>query len=191
VRKALAMGADDALLLSDAGCAGSDVWGTAYALAAAIKKYGFDLVVHRHAIDRCGHGRTARRAGRVSGRARVDLRAQARTRRYDTVRVERETDAGYQKISAPLPALVSVTKSANEPRYPSLKGIMGAKKKTIAALTLAELALDRPIGGDGAKTELIALADPPARGKARIVEAADGADGARIIVEFFKEKKLI
>jgi electron transfer flavoprotein beta subunit len=108
-----------------------------------------------------------------------------------TVRVERETDTGYQKISAPLPALVSVTKSANEPRYPSLKGIMGAKKKTIAALTLAELALDRPIGGDGAKTELIELADPPARGKARIVEAADGADGARIIVEFLKEKKLI
>ncbi len=190
VRKALAMGADDALLLSDAGCAGSDVWGTAYALAAAIKKYGFDLVVTGTQSTDAGTGELP---GALAEYLGVPGLTYARKLELDgtTVRVERETDTGYQKISAPLPALVSVTKSANEPRYPSLKGIMGAKKKTIAALTLAELALDRPIGGDGAKTELIELADPPARGKARIVEAADGADGARIIVEFLKEKKLI
>ena len=74
------------------------------------------------------------------------------------MRGERETDTGYQRVAAPLPALVSVTKSINEPRYPSLKGIMGAKKKTIATLTLGDLALDRPVGADGAKTELSTLA---------------------------------
>ena len=190
VRKALAMGADDAVLLSDAGCAGSDVWDTAFALAALIKKNGFDLVI-------CGTQSTDAGTGELPGALTEYLGVPgltyARTLELDgtTVRVERETDAGYLKISAPLPALVSVTKSINEPRYPSLKGIMGAKKKTIAALALADLALGRPIGGDGAKTELLALADPPVRGKARIVEAADGAEGARIIVEFLREKKLI
>jgi electron transfer flavoprotein beta subunit len=107
------------------------------------------------------------------------------------VRGERETDNGYQRVSAPLPALVSVTKSINEPRYPSLKGIMGAKKKTIAPLSLAELGLDRAVGSDGAKTELLGLAPAPAREKGRTVQAADGAEGARIIVEFLKEKKLL
>jgi len=190
VRKALAMGADDAVLLSDPGCAGSDVWGTAYALAGVIKKHGFDLVI-------CGSQSTDAGTGELPGALAESLGVPGVTyaRKLElegtTLRVERETDTGYQKLSAPLPALVSVTKSINEPRYPSLKGIMGAKKKTIAALSLADLALDRPIGSDGAKTELVALADPPARGKARIVEVADGADGARVIVEFLKDRKLI
>jgi electron transfer flavoprotein beta subunit len=190
VRKALAIGADDAVLLSDPTCAGSDVWGTAYALAAMIKRNGFDLVV-------CGTQSTDAGTGEVPGALAEYLGVPgltyARKLELDgsSVRVERETDTGYQTVSAPLPALVSVTKSINEPRYPSLKGIMGAKKKTIAVLSAADLALDRPIGGDGAKTEVTALSDPPSRGKARIVEAADGADGARIIVEFLQEKKLI
>ena len=105
--------------------------------------------------------------------------------------VERETDSGYMKVSAPLPALVSVTKSIAEPRYPSLKGIMGAKKKTIAQFSLAELSLDHSIGSDGAKTAVVALADPPLRGKGKVVTVADGAEGARVIVEFLRERKLI
>ena len=190
VRKALAMGADDAVLLSDPGCAGSDVWGTAFALAAAIKKYGFDLVI-------CGSQSTDAGTGELPGALAEYLGVPgltyARKLELDgtTVRVERETDSGYQKVSGPLPALVSVTKSINEPRYPSLKGIMGAKKKTIAAYALADLGLAQPIGSDGAKTELTALADPPIRGKAKIVTVADGAEGARLIVEFLREKKLI
>jgi electron transfer flavoprotein beta subunit len=190
VRKALAMGVDDAVLLSDEGCAASDVYGTAYALAAAIKKTGFDLVV-------CGTQSTDAITGELPGALAEFLGVPGLTyvRKLEvdgtTVKAERETDTGYLKVSVPLPALVSVTKSIAEPRYPSLKGIMGAKKKTIAPLTLADLALDRPVGSDGAKTELVALTDPPVRGKGKIVEVADGAEGARVIVEFLREKKLI
>jgi electron transfer flavoprotein beta subunit len=190
VRKALAMGADDAVMLSDAGLEGSDVWGTAYAIAAALKKTGFDLVI-------CGTQSTDAITGELPGVLAEYLGVPGLTylRKLDAgdgkVSGERETDTGYQKVSAPLPALVSVTKSINEPRYPSLKGIMGAKKKTIATLTLADLALDRAVGSDGAKTELVELAAAPVRGKGQTVTASDGAEGARIIVDFLKEKKLL
>ncbi len=190
VRKALAMGADDALMLSDPGCAGSDVWGTAYALAAVIRKAGFDLVL-------CGTQSTDAGTGELPGALAEYLGVPGLTyvRKLEidgtTVRAERETDAGYQTIVANLPLLVSVTKSINEPRYASLKGIMGAKKKTIAPLALAELALEHPIGSDGAKTEVTALAEPAARGKGRVVTVGDGAEGAAVILEYLREKKLI
>jgi electron transfer flavoprotein beta subunit len=100
-----------------------------------------------------------------------------------SVSAERETERGYQRVSARLPALVSVTKSINQPRYPSLKGIMGAKKKEI-----------RMIGATAAqpaKTEVVALQAPPAREKGRVVTVSDGAEGARVIVEFLRERKLV
>jgi electron transfer flavoprotein beta subunit len=86
---------------------------------------------------------------------------------------------------------VSVTKSANEPRYPSLKGIMGAKKKEIKTLAVADLALTVAVGTDGAKTKVVDLATPPVRGKGKVVQAADGAEGAKLIVEFLKERKFL
>jgi electron transfer flavoprotein beta subunit len=190
VRKALAMGADDAVMLSDVGLEGSDVWGTAYAMAQALRKTGFDLVL-------CGTQSTDAITGEVPGVLAEYLGVPGLTylRKVEidgaTVRGERETDNGYQQVSAALPALVSVTKSINEPRYPSLKGIMGAKKKAFVALTLADLGLDHAVGTDGAKTELVDLSAAPVRGKGRVENAADGADGARIIVEFLKEKKLL
>jgi electron transfer flavoprotein beta subunit len=107
------------------------------------------------------------------------------------VSAERETDNGYQKISAELPLLVSVTKSINTPRYPALKGIMGAKKKPIAIWPVADLGLDHPVGAAGAKTEVTDVALAAGRSKGRSVTVADGAEGARVIVEFLKEKKLL
>jgi electron transfer flavoprotein beta subunit len=190
VRKALAMGADDAVMISDAACEGSDVLGTAYALAAAIKKTGFDLVL-------CGTQSTDAITGELPGALAEFLGVPGLTyvRKLEldgtTLRAERETDTGYARVTAPLPALVSVTKSINEPRYPSLKGIMGAKKKAMASLTVADLGLEHPIGSGGALTELTNLATPAVRGKGKVVEAADGAEGARIIVDFLREKKLI
>jgi electron transfer flavoprotein beta subunit len=184
------MGADDGVMVSDPGCEGSDVHGTALALAAAIKKTDFDLVL-------CGTQSTDAITGELPGALAEFLRVPGLTnvRKLEvdgtTLRAERETDTGYLKVSAPLPALVSVTKSINEPRYPSLKGIMGAKKKTIAPLSLADLGLGEPIGTAGAKTELVSLADPPPRGKGKVVQVTDGAEGARVIVEFLREKKLI
>ena len=68
---------------------------------------------------------------------------------------------------------------------------MGAKKKTIAALTIADLGLDKPVGEQGSKTELLTFAPPPVRGKGTTIEAADGATGAQAIFDFLKEKKLV
>jgi electron transfer flavoprotein beta subunit len=190
VRKALAMGADNAVMLSDPGFAGSDVWGTAYALAAAIRKTGFDLVLTgTQSTDAI----TGELPGALAEYLGVPGITYARTLVFadGRIRVRRETETGYQTVSAPLPALVSITKSAAEPRYPSLKGIMGAKKKEIAFLRLADLELATPVGDDGAKVELTALAAPPARAKGRVVNAADAAAGAKHIVDFLKERKLL
>jgi electron transfer flavoprotein beta subunit len=190
VRKALAMGADDAVMLSDPGLAGCDLWATSYALAHGIKKSGFDLVV-------TGTQSTDAIAGDLPGMLAEYLGVPGLTYAREVtvadgrVRVKRETETGYQTVSAPLPALVSVTKSANEPRYPSLKGIMGAKKKTIAMMTLGDLGLTHAVGSDGARTELSDIATPPAREKGRVVPVADGAEGARVVFEFIKDRKLI
>ncbi len=190
VRKALAMGADRAVIVSDPGCGGSDVWGTAYVLAAAIRKIGFDLVVtgtqSTDAITGLLPGALAEYLG-VPGLTY----ARSVTLDGERVRVVRETETGYQTVSAPLPALVSITKSAAEPRYPSLKGIMGAKKKEIALLELADLALAAPVGTDGAKVELVEVAAAAARGAGQIVTAVDAVDGARRIVDFLKARKLL
>jgi electron transfer flavoprotein beta subunit len=190
VRKALAMGADDAVMFSDPGLAGSDLWATAYAMAHAIKAVGFDLVL-------TGTQSTDAISGDLPGMLAEYLGVPALTYARELtladgrLRVKRETETGYQIVSAPLPALASVTKSANEPRYPSLKGIMGAKKKEIRSLALSDLALTQAVGGDGARTEVLELATPPAREKGRTVTAADGAEGARAVMDFLTSRKLL
>jgi len=190
VRKALAMGADDAVMLSDPGLAGSDLWATAYAIAHGIKRGGFDLVL-------TGTQSTDAISGDLPGMLAEYLGVPALTYARELaidggrLRVKRETETGYQVVSAPLPALASVTKSANEPRYPSLKGIMGAKKKDITMLALADLGLTKAVGNDGSRTEVLELALPAAREKGRTVTAAGGAEGAHAIVEFLQSRKLL
>jgi len=190
VRKALAMGADDAILISDPKAEGSDVWGSAYALAQAIKKAGFDLVIS-------GTQSTDSITGELPGALAEYLGVPGVTyvRKIEiegtTLKAERETDTGYARVSTDLPALVSVTKSINEPRYPSLKGIMGAKKKTIVLQSLADAGVDKPIGAEGARTELTGIATPSARGKGEIFAAADPVAGATKIIEFLRERKLV
>jgi electron transfer flavoprotein beta subunit len=190
VRKALAMGADDATIVSDAGFAGSDVWVTGQALAAALKKIGFDLVI-------CGGLAEDGNTGGVVGALAEHLGVPGLTNAAkidvadNKLTVQRETDSGHQTVSAPLPAVMMVTMGVGEPRYASLKGIMGAKKKTIAIVPSGELTIDGPIGNDGAKTELVTLAAPAVRGKGKVVAAEDGPSGAKIIFDFLKERKLV
>ncbi len=190
MRKALAMGADDGILLSDPALAGSDVWATAYAIAHGIKAIGFDLVL-------TGTQSTDAISGELPGMLAEYLNVPALTYARElsldgaTLRVKRETENGYQTLRAQLPALASVTKSANEPRYPSLKGIMGAKKKEIRTLSVADLGLTKAVGTDGARTVLIAIATPPVREKGRIVTASDGVSGAAAVVDFLKERQLL
>ncbi len=190
IRKALAMGADDALMVSDPAAEGSDVWGTAFVLAQAIKANGFDLVL-------CGTQSTDAITGELPGALAEYLGVPGVTyvRKLElegtTLRAERETDNGYARVRAALPLLVSVTKSINQPRYPSLKGIMGAKKKTIAIRTLAEAGVERPVGQEGARTQVDATTTPALRGKGEVFQAADAVAGAEKIVGFLRERKLV
>jgi electron transfer flavoprotein beta subunit len=182
VRKALAIGADDAVMLSDPALEGSDIAATAFAMSQALRTTGFDLILMgTQSTDAMGGALPGMLAEHLS----VPGVTYVRALQCDGVKVdgERETEAGYQRISANLPALVSVTKSINEPRYPSLKGIMSAKKKEIRIIGSAQAA--------PAKTEVLAMAAPPARAKGRIVTVADGAEGARLITEFLRERKLV
>jgi len=190
LRKALAMGADDAVLLSDAGLEGSDVWATSYAMAHALKKTGYDLLIVGGLSD---DGSTGATPGAIAEHLGAPLVTNARKAEISDgkLKIERETDTGYQDVTAPLPCVVTTALTFGEPRYASLKGIMGAKKKTIAALTVSDLGLTQPVGTSGSKTELLSFAPPAARGKGRVVEAADAASGAQAIFDFLKERKLV
>jgi electron transfer flavoprotein beta subunit len=190
LRKALAMGADDAVLLSDAGLEGSDVWATAYAMSHALRKIGFDLLLVGGLSDDGSTGVTPGALAEylglpcITNARKIDISG-------DKIEVERETDSGYQIVRGSLPSLLTTALTFGEPRYASLKGIMGAKKKPIATMTVADLGLDQPVGTGGSKTELLNVAPPPARGKGQVVEATDGTNGAKVIFDFLKEKKLV
>jgi len=107
-----------------------------------------------------------------------------------SLRVKRQTEFGYDVIEAPLPAIVAVSDAINEPRYPSLKGIMGAKKKPFETLTLADVGVDAGDAGEaGSKTEVLALGEPPSRGDSRKIEG--DANAAQAIVDFLAEKRLV
>lgn len=190
LRKALAMGADDAVLLADAGLEGSDVWATSYAMSHALKKIGFDLLIVGGLSD---DGSTGATPGAVSEYLQLPLITNVRKAEVvdGKLKLERETDTGYQDVVAPMPSVITTALTFGEPRYASLKGIMGAKKKTIAPLTVGELSLAQSVGAAGSKTELLSFAPPPVRGKGQVVEAADGAAGAQAIFDFLKERKLV
>jgi electron transfer flavoprotein beta subunit len=189
LRKALAMGADEAVFLSDPALAGSDVWTTSLAMSRALSKIGFDLLIVGGLTD---DGSTGAVPGSLAEHLQVPCVTNARKAEITDNRlsVERETDTGYQTVDVALPALLTTALTFGEPRYASLKGIMGAKKKTIAALTTADLELEAPIGAAGSKVAIESFAPPPARGRGRVVEAADGAAGAAAIFEFLREKRL-
>ena len=105
------------------------------------------------------------------------------------VRGRRQTEFGYDVIRAPLPAVIAVSDAINEPRYPSLKGIMGAKKKPQDSVSLGDLGVDAGQAGEaGSKTSVLALKDPPPRGDQRRIE---GEQVAGQIVEFLAEKRLL
>ena len=108
-----------------------------------------------------------------------------------SLKVKRQTEFGYDVIESPLPAVVAVSDAINEPRYPSLKGIMGAKKKPQDVVSAADLGLDAgALGEAGSKTEVLTLNDPPARGDSRRIDD-DGGSSAEQIVEFLAEKRLL
>src|SRR5919201_112329 len=189
LRKALAMGADRVLLVSDAAAEGSDLVATSYALAKALERESADLVLFgQQASDADG----AVLGAAVAERLRRPLISQVAELTFAnrSVRGKRQTEYGYDVIEAPLPAVVAVSDAINEPRYPSLKGIMGAKKKPQERLPLAELGVEEARAGEqGSRTEVLELLDPPPRGESRKIE--DDGSAAELIVEFLAEKRLL
>ena len=128
----------------------------------------------------------------VADRLRLPLVSQAAQIALEDSRVvvKRQTEFGYDRIEAPLPCVVAVSDAINEPRYPSLKGIMGAKKKPQDVLSLADLGLDAGgVGEQGSPTEVLALSDPPPRGDSLRIE--DDGNAAQRIVDFLAERKLV
>ena len=139
LRTALAMGAAKGILVSDPSLQGSDALTTAKVLAAAISRLGgADLDHRRHRVERRLHRHRARADGR-DARPAVGHVRQARRRRRRTLKVNRQTEEGYDEVTCPLPAVISVTAGVVEPRYPSFKGIMAAKSKPVETVTAADL----------------------------------------------------
>jgi electron transfer flavoprotein beta subunit len=189
LRKALAMGADRAVLVTDDGAAGSDLVATSRALAKALERESPDLVLFgQQSSDSDGAVLWAA----VAERLRLPMVSQAAelTVADGTATVKRQTEFGYDRIAAPLPAVVAVSDAINEPRYPSLKGIMGAKGKPQETLSLQELGLAPELVGEaGSKTEVLALGSPPPRGESRKIE--DDGSAAQQILDFLVEQKLV
>jgi len=189
LRKALAMGADRAVLVTDEAASGSDLVATSSVLAKALDRESPDLVLFgQQASDADGAVLWAA----VAERLQRPVVSQAAELTVDgaTLRVKRQTEFGYDVIEAPLPAVVAVSDAINEPRYPSLKGIMGAKKKPFETLSLGDVGVDPGAAGEaGSKTEVLALSEPPTRGDSRKIE--DDGSAAQAIVDFLAEKRLI
>jgi electron transfer flavoprotein beta subunit len=183
LRKALAMGADRAVLVSDVALVGADLVGTSKILAAALEREGPELVLFG---QQSADGDGACLWAAVAERLRQPTISQVSELTVDggSVSGKRQTEFGYDTIRAPLPAVVAVADSINTPRYPSLKGIMGAKRKPQETLSAADIG-----GADAAKTTVLAVNPPPARGEARKIE--DDGSGAEKIVDFLVEKRLI
>ncbi|MCH8983686.1 MAG: electron transfer flavoprotein subunit beta/FixA family protein [Acidobacteria bacterium] len=183
VRQALAMGADKAILIEDDALRGSDALTTARALAAAIKEEGFDLII-------AGTESTDGYSGVVPQMMAELLGVPALT--YATkveagegsVTIHRQTNAGYDVVNAALPALVAVTAGVVEPRYPTFKGIMDAKKKPVDNLSVADLGIE--VTSD---QTVASIAEATARTAGQKIE--DEGEAHLAIVALLEERKVI
>jgi electron transfer flavoprotein beta subunit len=180
LRKALAMGADRAVLVTDSALEGADLLGTAKALAGALEQEAAELVLFG---QQSADGGGACLWSAVADNLRRPLISQVSELTVDggSATGKRQTEFGYDTIRVPLPAVVAVSDAINTPRYPSLKGIMGAKKKPQETVAPSETA--------PAATTVVALNPPPARGESRKIE--DDGNAAEQIVEFLAEKRLV
>jgi len=189
IRKALSMGADKAVHLMDDALAGSDALATSAAIAAVLGRTGFDLVILGSESTDARMGvmaaMLAERLGvpQLSFASKVEIDGTA-------IVINRQTDYGYDRVEASLPAVISVVEKINEPRYPSFKGIMAAKKKPVEKPSLADIGLDPgQVGLGSAATEVISFANRPARQAGTVVK--DEGDGGIKAAEFLAAQKFI
>jgi electron transfer flavoprotein beta subunit len=189
LRNALAMGAHRGVLVSDPSLQGSDALGTAKVLAAAIKRNPFDLVL---AATESTDGYTGTLPVQVAELLGVPSITFAKHVEIadGTLKVNRQTEAGYDEVECPLPALVTVTAGVVEPRYPSFKGIMAAKSKPVDELTVADLGLDPgQVGSAGAGQQIINVAAAESRSAGEIV--VDEGEAHQNIISFLEQLKVL
>jgi electron transfer flavoprotein beta subunit len=188
IRRALSMGGARGIHVQDQALENSDALSTARVLAAALRNQPFDLIV-------CGQESTDGSTGAVPGQLAellgLPLLSFAKKLLVEPGKavIHRQTDEGYDVVEAPLPAVVTVTGGINEPRYPSLRGIMQSKNKEVKQLSLADLKLDRPAGREALTQEVVEIQPAPSRQAGRVIE--DKGEGAREIVDFLAQLKVI
>jgi electron transfer flavoprotein beta subunit len=193
LHKAVSLGANRSIQLTDEALAGSDVNATGYALAKVLESEAPDLVLLGQQSD---DGENYTIGAVVADHLQfpsltqvVDLKLEG-----TTLTLKRQAEYGYDTVQVDLPAVLSVGDALNEPRYPSLKDIMGAKKKPLDTKSAADVEIDvAEVGEAGSKTEVLAINPPPAKESGELIEDADSdVDGtvARIVA-FLEERKLI
>ena len=189
LRTALAMGAHKAVLVSDEILKGSDALSTAKVLAAAIKRVSPDLVLAATESTDGYTGTTPVQVAELLGLPSVTFAKHVEVG-DGMVKINRQTEAGYDEVECPLPAVVTVTAGVVEPRYPSFKGIMAAKGKPVDELKVADLGLsDSEVGQSGAREEIIDVTAAEARQAGEIVQ--DEGDAHERIIAFLEQLKVI
>lgn len=183
IRQALAMGADKAILIEDDSLRGSEALTTARMLAAAMEREGFDLIVTGTESTDGYSGVVPQMVAEILGLPALTYATKVEAGE-GKVTIHRQTAAGYDVVSADLPALVSVTAGVVEPRYPTFKGIMEAKKKPVETLTVADLGAER-----GPEQVVTAVSPAPERSAGRKIE--DDGEAHLAIVSLLQERKVI
>jgi electron transfer flavoprotein beta subunit len=189
IRKALSMGADKAVHVTDEALRGSDGLVTSAVLASVLGRTGFDIVILGSESTDARMGTMAAMLAERLGVPQLSFASKVETD-GSAITIHRQADYGYDTVEAALPAVVSVVEKINEPRYPSFKGIMAAKKKPVETLALTDLGLDEGQAGLAASaTEVVSFAKRPPRAAGEIV--ADDGDGGTKAAEFLAARKFI
>ena len=189
MRRALAMGVDRAILVTDPALAGSDAIGTARVLAAVIKKEGADLVF---CSTESTDGYTGMVPGGIAEFLGVPQLTFAREIRVEGSKaiIKRVIPTGYKTVECTLPAVVTIASGSYEAIYPTMKGIMGAKKKPFSQLTVADLGIDASLVGEaGARERVLAVGAAEARAAGQIVK--DDGNAAQQIADFLQRYQLL
>jgi len=189
IRKALSMGADKAVHLVDDALEGSDALATSLALATVLQRTGFDLVILGSESTDARTGLLAAMLAERLGCPQLSLASKVEVD-GGAVTIHRQADYGYDKVEATLPAVISVVEKINEPRYPSFKGIMAAKKKPVEVLSIADAGIDpAQVGLGAAATEVVSFSKRPPREAGTIVK--DEGDGGVKAADFLAAQKFI
>ena len=191
LHKAVALGADRSVHLTDDALAGSDVCATGYALAKVLEAESPDLVLLGQQSD---DGECYTIGAVVADHLRMPSLTQVIKMDVEDgkLRCERQAEYGYDTVLVELPAVISVGDAINEPRYPSLKAIMGAKKKQLDTKATGDVGIDSgEVGEAGSKTQVLAINDPPEKQAGEIIEDEDTNETVEKIVAWLDERKLI